>query len=111
MKVLVTGSRYYSDYSIMKKELEALPKDTVLIHGGCVGADALADLIGRQLGFKIMVFNADWAKNGKAAGPIRNSEMLKEKPDLVLAFPLEGSKGTWDTVSKARGLGIEVKVI
>src|SRR5690348_8540698 len=33
-------------------------------------------------------YPADWDTHGKAAGPIRNKQMLEEgKPDLVVAFP------------------------
>ena len=45
-------------------------------------------------------FPADWAKHGKAAGPIRNAEMLTEfLPDYIVAFP--GGKGTADMLRKA----------
>lgn len=42
-----------------------------------------------------------------AAGPIRNSRMLREgKPDLVLAFP--GHGGTADMVKQAGEAGVGV---
>lgn len=38
--------------------------------------------------------------------------MLKEgKPDLVVAFPTEKSKGTWHMVDIARKAGVEVIVV
>lgn len=60
-------------------------------------------------------YPADWNQYGKTAGPIRNSLMLAQHPDidLVLAFhdDLEGSsKGTLDMVRKAQKGGIEVWV-
>jgi hypothetical protein len=36
--------------------------------------------------WKIQSFPANWIKYGITAGPIRNLEMIKENPDLVLAF-------------------------
>lgn len=56
----------------------------------------------------VRVFKADWDKHGKAAGPIRNQQMLDEgKPDLVLAFA--GGKGTDDMCRRARAAGVEVR--
>lgn len=47
-----------------------------------------------------------------AAGGIRNKQMLNEgKPDLVIAFPTENSKGTWDMVRRAKRAGIETVVV
>lgn len=62
---------------------------------------------------RVVVFPAEWEKFGKAAGPIRNIEMLNENPDLVLAFhnDLSKSKGTAHTVKTAQKRGLKVKVI
>lgn len=55
----------------------------------------------------VRAFPADWHRDGKAAGPIRNRRMLLEgMPDLVVAFP--GGRGTADMVRRARAAGIEV---
>ena len=56
---------------------------------------------------------ADWSKYGRAAGPLRNTKMLKMKPNLVIAFSSkdELTPGTRDTVTKAKKLGIKVRVI
>lgn len=52
-------------------------------------------------------YPANWDRDGKAAGPIRNQQMLDEgKPDLVIAFP--GGKGTADMVRRAKLAGVEV---
>jgi hypothetical protein len=52
-------------------------------------------------------YPADWDTHGRAAGYIRNKQMLKEgKPDLVVAFP--GGKGTANMVKLARDAGVEV---
>jgi hypothetical protein len=54
------------------------------------------------------VYKAEWDKHGRAAGPIRNQQMLDDgKPDLVLAFA--GGRGTDDMCRRAREAGIEVR--
>lgn len=55
-------------------------------------------------------YPADWKKYPKAAGPIRNQQMIDEgKPDLGIAFP--GGKGTKDMVSRLRKAKIPVMEI
>lgn len=49
---------------------------------------------------------------GKAGGGSRNQQMLDEgKPDLVIAFPTENSKGTWDMVRRAKKAGVQTIVV
>lgn len=111
MVVLVTGSRHWSDEERIRGLLVRL-RPSVVIHGGARGADALAGSVARALGIPVRVYPADWKVHGMAAGAIRNSLMLeRERVDLVLAFPLKRSAGTWDMVRKAKAAGIETMVI
>lgn len=114
MRVLVCGDRNWPRYSVIRKRLEKLPEDTIIVHGCARGADRIAGAVAKELGFKVEKFPADWKHYGKAAGPIRNKKMLKEgKPDLVLAFHsnLSASRGTKHMVTIARKAGVEVEVI
>jgi YspA, cpYpsA-related SLOG family len=114
MRVLVCGSRTWLTKEPIKKALEQLPKDTVLIEGEARGADILSRIVAEELGFKIERYPAEWSKYGLAAGSIRNQEMLeKGKPELVLAFHQDilNSKGTKDMITRAMKAGIEVKLI
>lgn len=62
---------------------------------------------------KVITFNAEWDKHGKAAGHVRNSKMLNESPDIVISFhhDLNISKGTRNCVEQAEKLGIPVRRI
>lgn len=109
MRILVTGSRNFADTKLMREVLSSIQNSNVtLIHGGCRGADKIAEEIGEELGFQIEEHLAEWNKYGKSAGPIRNAEMLNSRIDLVLAFPVEKSKGTKDCISKALQKNIPV---
>lgn len=113
MVVLVCGSRFYSDYAKIYDYLKRLNASLVLA-GGCRGADALAVRAAKALGVSFREFPADWDRFGKAAGPMRNQRMLDEgRPDLVVAFHphLEQSKGTKDMIRRAEGQGIPVRLI
>ena len=83
---------------------------TCIIHGKATGADALADQWAKKRSIAIESYPADWVTYGKAAGPLRNKQMLTQgKPDLVLAFP--GGAGTANMINLARANFIEVQVV
>lgn len=86
---------------------------TEIVSGGADGADTLASLAASKLMIPVVVLMADWKKDGKAAGPIRNQKMLDQKPDLVLAFfPSAGcTKGTLDMIRRAQAAKVPVKMV
>ena len=87
-----------------------MPPEAVVIHGAARGADRLSGRIAQIRGLKVESYPADWAREGKAAGAIRNRRMLDQKPRLVVAFHynLQESKGTKDCVREALRRGIDV---
>lgn len=118
MKVLVTGDRNYSDREKVKEILTTLVQlnssmgdhnEIILLHGAAKGADTLAGEVGASLDFRVVAIPADWERYGRAAGPIRNRQMLDEQPDLVIAFhdDIENSKGTKDCLMEAERRGID----
>lgn len=110
MKVIVTGGRNYSDresmFSFMDEVHSRCGGITLLIEGGASGADFLARQWAVLRRISLKSFPADWKTHGKAAGPIRNSEMLKLMPDFVVEFP--GGRGTADMVRKSLDAGLVV---
>ena len=71
-----------------------------MITGGAKGADWLGHYWAIKRGIPYKVFPADWMTYGKAAGPIRNQQMLDDgKPDVVIAFP--GASDTADMINRA----------
>src|ERR1043165_7272006 len=112
MRVLITGGREFADRDLLFETLDrlhAVHGFTVLIHGAAPGADTLAGEWAEQRGIEVIARPADWKKHGRAAGPIRNQEMFKNNPQIVVAFP--GGKGTANMVSIAKKAGIEVVVV
>lgn len=108
--VLVTGGRTFHDKAKLHDAMNKLDERygfTTLIHGGASGADTLAGAWAKEWGITVWVHPADWSKHGRAAGAIRNQDMLERgKPDLVVAFP--GGAGTADMVRRAKAAGIAV---
>lgn len=113
MRVLVCGDRNWSDASLIAHHLAKL-EHAEIIEGEARGADRLARIEAEKLGYVVHKFPAQWGVYGKAAGVLRNKQMLDEgKPSLVLAFhdDLEHSKGTGDMVRRAKARGIPVNHI
>ncbi|WP_330253073.1 DUF2493 domain-containing protein [Nocardia sp. NBC_00565] len=126
-RVLVTGSRSFPSEDAVWERLafvlaENLPDGGTLtvVHGDCpTGADHFAHTwCALPSGDEVIVEEchpADWAKHGKAAGPIRNAETVAAGADLVLAFPLPGdrnqSRGTWHCIDTARAAGLTVEIV
>ena len=86
----------------------------LVLHGGARGADAAIGLAAHQLGWSSLVMPAQWQRHGRAAGPIRNRELLEQAVTraeahsspgyqasvLVVAFP--GGAGTASLVQQAK---------
>lgn len=113
-RVLICGSRDYDNSAKMTEvfdTLERTSKELIIIEGGARGADTMARRIAQKRGIWVEEYPALWDKYGKAAGPIRNAQMLKEgKPDIVYAFFTDHtrSKGTANMVAQARAKGVQV---
>ena len=94
----------------------------LLLHGGARGADRAIGRAAQQLGWSSLVLPAQWERHGRAAGPIRNRELLEQaitraaaltSPGsiasvLVVAFP--GGRGTASLVQQARRLASQSPV-
>ena len=114
MKVIVCGSRKWTSQDTIYKRLSQLPPNTIIVEGGCDGADLIARHVALiNIGLEVVEFPAAWKKYDKAAGPLRNIKMLNTNPDLVIAFhnDLKNSKGTKHIITEARKREIEVEVI
>ena len=103
LRVLVCGGRDYEDIKTLRQVLNSIDISyesadcygpiSCIISGGARGADRLAEVYAREKDIPLEIYPAQWNTYGKAAGIIRNQEMLDDgQPDLVVAFP--GGKGT-----------------
>lgn len=108
--VLVTGGRDYPARDHVWSVLDGLRAEgklRKLYVGDARGADQHAREWADDRSVNVAVFKADWSRHGKAAGPLRNAEMLREaQPSLVVAFP--GGRGTADMMRRARAYGVPV---
>ena len=111
---LFCGGRAFADQSFFDAAISdiigmyGVPEK--VIHGDAPGLDQMAAAWGRRMAIDMVACPADWDKHGKAAGAIRNEDMLmKHKPKKVIAFP--GGPGTADMVRRAKNRRGEIDVI
>jgi hypothetical protein len=114
MKVIIAGGRDFTNYEILKysadEKLSGITEDIEIVCGGAKGADELGKWYATEKGYKLKEFPADWAKHGKAAGPLRNEEMAKYA-DALIAFWDGKSKGTQDMIKRAESKNLLVQIV
>jgi hypothetical protein len=120
MKVIVTGSRDWEGvhaesrvHIILNMILalsDVLGQKLTIVHGDCpTGADRIVDawaLRREDAGVTVKRHPADWRRLGKAAGPIRNQEMIDAGADLCIGFLRANSTGTRHALALARNARI-----
>ena len=120
MRVLVTGSRTWSDVEAVRRHLLCFDSwvPARLVSGGASGADKIAEHIAEELGWYIERHPAKWEEHGKSAGFIRNAEMVDLGADVCVGFldrcwkqqcrikEVHYSHGAGMTVERAEAAGI-----
>lgn len=103
MKVGIVGGRDFNNLHYMIRKLDKILDDVkepiTIVSGGARGADSLAEEYAGISEFETLIFPADWDQHGKAAGFIRNRDIIKNS-DVLVAF--------WDGVSKGTNSSIEL---
>ena len=105
-RVLVFGGREFTKKKVLYNVLDVVePKH--IISGGADGADTLAEQYAKDYCLPRTIYPAQWSKYGKAAGSIRNKQMLDDgKPTHAVGFA--GDKGTINMLRQARKAGIPI---
>lgn len=123
-RVLATGGRDRDDKTRIWEVFDGIRVDhprLIVVHGAAypkpvhgVRPDRSADWLIHQWCAANSVYEethpADWARHGKAAGPIRNGEMVALDAHECVAFPGTG-QGTRDCMRRAAAAGIPVRTI
>jgi hypothetical protein len=112
MKLGVIGSRLFDDYEFVKnKILENFDVESIdtIVSGGAKGVDTLGEQFTDEFGIQKDISKPDWNKYGKGAAFIRNQEIV-DHSDILIAFPIKTSGGTWDTIRKTQKSGKRVLI-
>lgn len=141
MRILVCGSRFWTDEKIIAVVLDGLDwsgsdgdPETVIIEGQCPvgdgGADRIAERWAKEHRVGHLPFPGEW-RNGRFQGPERNQRMVDEgRPEIAVAFKdgfrhdipddviigdaytvRRPSGGTEDCIRRAKAAGVPSYVI
>ena len=114
MNVSIIGSRGFNNKllfdAVIDQIIENIQSPITIISGGAKGADQLAADYATHKSIHLKVYQADWKRYGKGAGMIRNTQII-EDADLVIAFWDGQSKGTLDSINKAKKLHKDIHVL
>lgn len=110
-RVAVVGSRTFGEEILVRDWLSSFlqPGDTV-VSGGANGPDSWAEAYAQEHGFDAKVYHAEWKKWGRAAGIKRNASIVADA-DVLLAFWDGESRGTADSIERARKKGIPLYIV
>lgn len=114
-RVIVAGSRGFTDYELMCRELDTLfgesdefgYKDIKIVSGMADGADSLAIRYADERELTKILFPANWKSYHRIAGFLRNEDMLSVAMHLVV-FGDGKSNGTRHMIEIAKKKGIPI---
>ena len=104
MRLAIVGCRDYNNREEFTSLMDTFFKNqniTEIVSGGASGADRMAKDYAQERGLAYKEFPADWNQYGKAAGPIRNKEIVDYSDKVVAFWDLE-SRGTKSTIGIAK---------
>lgn len=83
--LIVAGSRSFNNYEFLEECLDYLLSDLVeagieivIVSGTANGADTLGEKYAKSRGYGIIRMPANWKKEGKRAGYLRNYDMAQK---------------------------------
>jgi hypothetical protein len=74
---------------------------SVIVSGGAKGIDSYARQFAAEQRLDLKEYLPEYQKYGKPATMIRNTQIIQDS-DVVFAFPSPDSKGTLDSIRKAK---------
>jgi hypothetical protein len=110
MRTIIAGGRTITDPRLVSAAVaHAGFEVSVVLSGAARGADRLGEEWAALRGIPVERYPADWNRHGRAAGPIRNREMIRHA-EALLAIWDGASRGTADVIGAARQAGLQVYV-
>jgi len=114
VRVAFTGGRAWRDESSVRAVVDRLdPASALVLVGDCpTGLDALVRRLASARQLNVRVYEADWRREGRSAGPKRNERMLRDRPSVLYAFLDDTgphpNAGTLGCMRLAARLGVRV---
>ena len=110
MKLAVVGTRNPKiTYAEFCRIIDTIECETI-VSGGAKGIDTFAKEYALEKRISLIECVPNYSKYGKQAPMIRNQAII-DAADMVIAFPSEESKGTYDSIKKAVRSNKPLKII
>jgi basic membrane lipoprotein Med (substrate-binding protein (PBP1-ABC) superfamily) len=110
-KFAIIGSRGFDNIPLLTSTMEQYKSHiSFVISGGARGADKMGEVWANINSIPTVIHLPDWDKHGRAAGFIRNT-LIVEEADVIIAFWDGISKGTLDSINKAKALNKPIRII
>src|SRR5215475_12535348 len=111
MKLIIAGSRTFTDYQLLCQTLAPERyRIALVLTGGARGAHQLGYRWAWKHAITHQLFRADWERSGKSAG-VRHNHQMAQAGDMLLAFWDGRSAGTRHIISCMEQLSKPVVVI
>ncbi len=105
MNIGIVGGRDFKDYDLLKKTMDDYIVNksflTAIVSGGATGADTLAEQYAAEIDIEMIVYRPEREKYRRNAPLMRNTQII-EASDVVFAFWDGKSRGTLDSINKAK---------
>lgn len=115
-RVAIVGARSWPDVAErirvrqavvdLVRRIHAHDPHAVIVSGGAEGVDTWAAVAALAVGLEVV---EHYPEPGKS--PLERNTVIVADCDILRAFPNARSRGTWDTINKARAAGIPCRVI
>ncbi len=115
MRILVTASRDWDDEQVINDAIENATRGiswhkVTIVVGDCpTGGDRITAAWAAEREVDLEIHAARWDLYGRAAGPIRNNEMVDSGVDICLAFIKSNSRGATQCAAYAEATDIPVR--
>lgn len=112
MRLAIVGSRDFPNMDLVRYVVRRICQGTpglVIVSGGARGVDQVAAAEADLQGATLEIWLPDWSQ-GRGAGVARNSQIIAHC-DRFLAFWDGQSRGTLDSIQKARARGLRGLII
>jgi len=113
VRVIIAGTRNFSDYPLMKDKLDRLRASIgvfEVVSGGATGADSMGERYAQENELPLKIFPAEWDKYGKAAGYKRNEQMAQYAGACIVFWDGK-SKGTEHMINLATQYGLKTSIV
>lgn len=116
MKLLISGSKLYTDYTQFKRRVNAILKNTkkeeiTIYDDGSKGTAKLARTYCLDEGIKNITIEPDWQGKGKQAGVLRDKQLAQTCTHAILFYYHDETSLTYDVLERMKEYNVKYRLI